>query len=117
MRKRWHTASVAVDLPRPPGSEPQPVDLVDAISWAMAAHDPLDPWLVVGNYDREYWREEAAAAAPLVRLATSLDEVYVALVHVLAATVRSSGTDTYAEGQIRSAAEDVWRWLRLSSKS
>lgn len=33
----------------------EPDGLIAAISAAIAAHDPLDPWLVQSNYDDHYW--------------------------------------------------------------
>ena len=37
-------------------------DLRIVIARAIAAHDPLDPWLVVSNYDEHYWHREAELA-------------------------------------------------------
>ena len=40
--------------------------LVEVISAAIAASDPLDPCLVVSNYDEHYWDDVALAAAPAI---------------------------------------------------
>jgi hypothetical protein len=83
--------------------------LIKLISAAIAAHDPLDPWLVVSNYDDRYWDDVAARVAPAVARAQSETEVFNLLAEALAGVVTISDTDTYARGRLRQAAATVWQ--------
>ena len=86
--------------------------LAEIISAAIAAHDPLDPWLVQSNYDEHYWDQEAERIASLVERARSEEAVYALLVDVLRPLVRSPETDEYVRARLERAAASVWRWLQ-----
>jgi hypothetical protein len=87
--------------------------LVSFISSAIAAHDPLDPWLVNSNYDDHYWDGEAAQVAPSVAQAVSESEVYDLLVAVLRPLVRPPESDDYVRARISASAKAVWGWMQV----
>jgi hypothetical protein len=84
-------------------------DLVRLISAAIAAHDPLDPWLVQSNYDEHYWDDIATQAAPHVAAASSESEVNEALAERLETLVELLGDEGYARDRIRAAAAEIWQ--------
>jgi hypothetical protein len=90
------------------GEEPDS-SLIELISAAIAAHDPLDPWLVVSSYDDHYWDDVATRVAPAVAHAQSETEVFHLLADALAGLVTISDTDTYARDRVRQAAAAVWQ--------
>ena len=89
-------------------------DLVRLISEAIAAHDPLDPWLAQSNYDQRYWDDVAEQAAPGVAAARSEAEVIDALTGPLATVVELRGADGYARDRVRAAACEIWKRLQSS---
>jgi hypothetical protein len=103
-----------VGVRRPTGfpDSANPEGLVEVISAAIAAHDPLDPWLVQSNYDEHYWDREAARAAAAIRTAGGVSDVYRALVEVLSPLIRPPEEDEHVRGRLELAAEAIWRWLR-----
>jgi hypothetical protein len=104
----------AVGVRRPtgfPGSA-SPQRLVELISAAIAAYDPLDPRLVQSNYDEHYWYDEAVKAASAIRRARNEGDVYLALVEVLSPLIRPPDEDEHVRGRLESAAAAIWRALR-----
>lgn len=86
-------------------------ELVAVISAAIAAHDPLDPWLVQSNYDEHYWDDEAKAAALTVASARTEAEVYDALASAVQPLVRDPEQDDYVRERLTASAAAVWRYL------
>lgn len=89
----------------------RPETLVAAISAAIAAHDPLDPWLVQSNYDEHYWEEQAERIAPLVERANDEADVYQVVADVVQPIVGSPTKDDYVTTRLQATAAAVWRWL------
>jgi hypothetical protein len=94
-----------------------PLDLADAISAAIAQHDPLDPWLVVSNLDESYWDDVATKAAPLVAMAKSPSDIYEVLIVQMEPFIRPPEKDQYVQDRIVATAESVWQWLQQSTES
>jgi hypothetical protein len=90
----------------------RPATLGEAISAAIAAYNPLQPWDAVSNYDQSHWDDEAGRAAPAVAVATSPEQVYDALVIELRPMVGAPEDNQYAEERIHAAATAIWRWLQ-----
>ena len=80
------------------------------ISAAIAASDPLEPWLVVSNYDEHYWNDVALAAVPAIAEARNEEEVFAGLVEALGPLMRISDSDPYSRDRVRQAAAALWRW-------
>ena len=96
----------------------RPATLVEAISLAIAANDPLEPWLVVSNYDEHYWDTEARQAESAVARARNEAEVYNILVSALDPVISESGdSDEDARSRIAAASAAVWRWLQVEPTS
>jgi hypothetical protein len=81
------------------------------ISAAIAAHDPLDPWLVQSNYDEHYWDDEAAAAVTAIGSARSEADVYEVIASVVKPLVRDPDADDYVRERLTASASAVWRYL------
>lgn len=90
-------------------------DLVAVISAAIAANDPLDPWLVQSNYDEHYWDDVATDAVAGVGSARSAAEVYQALGSAVQPLVRDRAQDDYVRERIGASAAEVWRHLSADS--
>jgi hypothetical protein len=112
--KEDHCYHCVVGVRRPSGfpDSPNPQGLVELISAAIAAYDPLDPWLVQSNYDAHYWDQEAAKAAPAIRRASGKGDVYRALAEVLSPLIRPPDDDEYVRSRLESAAQAIRRSLR-----
>jgi hypothetical protein len=96
----------------------RPSTLVEAISLAIAANDPLEPWDAVSNYDEHYWDAEATKAESAIAQAKNEAEVFNALAVALDPVITGSGDGgEYARSQIGAASAAVWRWLQTEPRS
>jgi hypothetical protein len=109
-----HSTVRAADVRTCAVAWPESRDLISLISAAIAAYDPLDPWLVNSNYDEHYWDDIAAALVDPVSRAVSEAEIYEALVAELRPFVRPPEGDDYVRGRIRASAREIWRRLPRS---
>jgi hypothetical protein len=90
----------------------RPATLARAISGAIAMHDPVDPWLVVSNFDDHHWDDVGEQIAPSVRAARSGAEVYELIADALGPFVRDPTQDDYVRERIEAASSYVWGWLQ-----
>ena len=89
---------------------------VAAISVALRAHDPLDPWLTESNWDDSYWDAEAEQIASRLTSEMSTTQVRAVVTDVLRSSLSvdlvTETNDAWRAERLDAVAAEIWQSLR-----